>query len=320
MDKGVVSTLQQMTPASEIRWKVQSVSKKGKATMVAYTDARYCRKVLNEAVGCEGWEVHYERDSQGVLFCKLSLRFKDGWVTKADCGVPSNFEAEKGEVSDAFKRACFAWGICEDLYDLDIHFVQCEKGYTLGTWKHPKRDWNPETKKATKTKVIEVAQVHEQAFNQATQEVYGDEGVKNLLGSELPSMAEQALDEVLSKDVSIEKVRELGKSDVALAHDTFQEHLQEWAKSGRNSQIGFTKEPEQKWMDVDGGLLYWMVTNLTVTKDGKPNANHARRISACEEILYRMTIGEEWQGNESFYSGKEEQTLKEDCVKILLEG
>ena len=36
---------------------------------------------------------------------------------KWDCGVESNTEKEKGEASDAFKRAGFRWGIGIELYN-----------------------------------------------------------------------------------------------------------------------------------------------------------------------------------------------------------
>ena len=38
------------------------------------------------------------------------------WVGKQDVGVESYTEKEKGQASDAFKRACFNWGIGRELY------------------------------------------------------------------------------------------------------------------------------------------------------------------------------------------------------------
>ena len=38
------------------------------------------------------------------------------WISKQDVGVESNTEKEKGQASDAFKRACVNWGIGRELY------------------------------------------------------------------------------------------------------------------------------------------------------------------------------------------------------------
>lgn len=45
------------------------------------------------------------------------------WVSKQDVGVESNTEKEKGQASDAFKRACVNWGIGRELYTAPFIFV-----------------------------------------------------------------------------------------------------------------------------------------------------------------------------------------------------
>ena len=46
------------------------------------------------------------------LYCNVMIKFVDEWMgLKQDVGVESNTEAEKGQASDSFKRACFNWGI-----------------------------------------------------------------------------------------------------------------------------------------------------------------------------------------------------------------
>ena len=51
----------------------------------------------------------------------------DTWVWKSDCGSESNIEAQKGEASDAFKRACFNWGIGRELYTAPFVYVSADK-------------------------------------------------------------------------------------------------------------------------------------------------------------------------------------------------
>ena len=78
----IQAILQQPTPLDEIKWKCQSINRNtGRATMVAYTDARLVRRILDEALGIFGWECTYTRDEKGVLFCALTITSPDGTTT-----------------------------------------------------------------------------------------------------------------------------------------------------------------------------------------------------------------------------------------------
>ncbi len=114
--------------ADEIDVRIQSVQKDGKGLiLLLYKDARVDMNILDETVGCENWQrEHYE--CKGNLFCKVGIRTKDGdWVWKSDCGVESNAEAQKGEASDSFKRACFNIGIGRELYTAPFIWVPSSK-------------------------------------------------------------------------------------------------------------------------------------------------------------------------------------------------
>jgi hypothetical protein len=91
--------------------------------LLLYKNARVDMNILDETVGAENWQrEHYE--CKGNLFCRVGIRCEHTehnsshreWVFKSDCGVESNTEAQKGEASDSFKRACFNWGIGRELY------------------------------------------------------------------------------------------------------------------------------------------------------------------------------------------------------------
>jgi hypothetical protein len=73
--------------------------------------------ILDESVGSTNWQ-RYHEVVNGNLYCTVSIwdEAKGQWVSKSDCGVESNTEKEKGEASDAFKRACVNWGIGRELY------------------------------------------------------------------------------------------------------------------------------------------------------------------------------------------------------------
>ena len=103
-----------------------SVVKEGKGmSLLLYKDARCDMRVLDESVGPECWQrEHYE--CKGNLFCRVSIKLPDWpeWVSKSDCGTESNADAEKGEASDSFKRACFNWGIGRELYTAPFIWVK----------------------------------------------------------------------------------------------------------------------------------------------------------------------------------------------------
>ena len=98
-------------------------------TLLLYKTARVDAALLDETVGPENWQNDY-RSIDGKLFCGIGCRFKDGeWVWKWDTGVPSNMESQKGEASDAFKRAGFKWGIGTELYtapEIKVYNDKCE--------------------------------------------------------------------------------------------------------------------------------------------------------------------------------------------------
>lgn len=87
------------------------------ATVLLYKDARVDQNILDEVFGLFGWQRRHEVVG-GNLYCTVSILnpATGEWISKQDVGVESNSEAEKGQASDAFKRACFNWGIGRELY------------------------------------------------------------------------------------------------------------------------------------------------------------------------------------------------------------
>jgi hypothetical protein len=100
------------------KWRVQSFSKwKPEASCVAYIDSRQVQELLDEVVGPENWQDKYY-EVKGNLFCTIGIRVKGLWRWKTDCGTESNVDKQKGEASDAFKRAAVKWGIGRFLYSM----------------------------------------------------------------------------------------------------------------------------------------------------------------------------------------------------------
>ena len=125
--------------AEEIDCRLQQVKDNG-VSLLLFKDARVDMNILDETVGAENWQrEHYE--CKGNLFCRVGIRcdsvqyqeangdtgIAPEWVWKSDCGVESNTEAQKGEASDSFKRACFNWGIGRELYTSPFIWIKPDK-------------------------------------------------------------------------------------------------------------------------------------------------------------------------------------------------
>ena len=107
----------------EIEVRVGTVGAKG-VTMLLYKNARVDRAMLDEEYGAMNWSCRYE-EHKGNLFCSIGVYDADKkeWVWKEDCGTESQTEKQKGEASDAFKRAGFRWGIGIELYTSPFIFL-----------------------------------------------------------------------------------------------------------------------------------------------------------------------------------------------------
>tara|TARA_R110002020_G_scaffold58337_6_gene159858 strand:- start:7028 stop:7570 length:543 start_codon:yes stop_codon:yes gene_type:complete len=106
---------------SDVDFRIQSINRGGYATILAYKDARVDMNRLDEVVGVGYWKRDY-KVIDGRLYCGVAVyNEKIGdWIWKWDVGTESMTEKEKGQASDAFKRACFNLGIGRELYDYPL--------------------------------------------------------------------------------------------------------------------------------------------------------------------------------------------------------
>lgn len=141
--------------ANEIEVRVQQVTEKG-AQLLVYKDSRCDKRILDETFGVFGWKNKYE-EIKGNLYCTISIWDEDSkqWVDKCDCGVESFSEKEKGEASDAFKRAGFNVGIGRELYTRIFYFA------TVPTVKNDKGKYDLKNK-YEKFRVLEIETNEEQ--------------------------------------------------------------------------------------------------------------------------------------------------------------
>lgn len=112
--------------ANEIECRVQKLTANG-ATLLLYKDARCDQNILDETVGAMNWKKSY-KSVDGKLVCTIEIwdAEKKQWIGKEDTGTESNMEAQKGEFSDAQKRAGFAWGIGRELYTAPFIYVNAQ--------------------------------------------------------------------------------------------------------------------------------------------------------------------------------------------------
>lgn len=111
--------------AEEVECRVSQCTDKG-VSLLLYKTSRTDMDLLDETVGAENWQKDY-KTIDGKMFCGIGVKCDGEWIWKWDTGTPSNMEAQKGEASDAAKRAGFCWGIGRELYTAPRIWVWANK-------------------------------------------------------------------------------------------------------------------------------------------------------------------------------------------------
>ena len=90
---------------------------KVRVNLLLYKNARVDMKIMDELFTPMGWKRTHKLIGDR-LYCCVEVYNPETkeWICKEDVGVESNTEAEKGQASDSFKRACVNWGIGRELY------------------------------------------------------------------------------------------------------------------------------------------------------------------------------------------------------------
>lgn len=118
--------------ADEIECRVSQCGKNAKGawcSILLYKDARVDQRILDEVYGPMNWQRTHQLIGDR-LYCTVSIwdGDKQEWISKQDVGTESYTEKEKGQASDAFKRACFNVGIGRELYTAPKIFVSLKDG------------------------------------------------------------------------------------------------------------------------------------------------------------------------------------------------
>lgn len=111
----------------ELEFRVGAInSDKTKGLALAYIQARAIQNRLDEVVGIENWRVSYKEINGGFL-AKLELKINNEWIAKEDGANVTDYEAIKGGISSAFKRAASVWGIGRYLYEIESQWLPIEQ-------------------------------------------------------------------------------------------------------------------------------------------------------------------------------------------------
>lgn len=121
IDERMLGALREPFPGSDVHWRVGRAADDGRwVQLLAYVDARDVQRRLDEVFGCY-WQTEFKPHPLGSgAVCRLTVSFDRGltWVSREDGADPTDVEAAKGVLSDAFKRAAVQFGVARHLYGL----------------------------------------------------------------------------------------------------------------------------------------------------------------------------------------------------------
>ena len=162
----ITDQLKEPFDKSVIHWRVGATNAKSlgvktweatKGIALAYLDARDVMKRLDEVCG-DNWQARAPYKG----YCEVGLLINGEWLWRGNGAGETEVEGEKGQYSDAFKRAAVLWGIGRYLYYLpntwcDLDNGKIKKPPALPSWATPEgyHRFKPGEKEAITTQVKE---------------------------------------------------------------------------------------------------------------------------------------------------------------------
>ncbi len=114
-------------PVTKIHWRIGATNRdKTQGIALAYLDARDVMYRFDSVIGPFGWQVTYSQPGPNGIICNIGLLHEGNWIWKANGAGETKVEAEKGGMSDAFKRAAVLHGPGRYLYSLPNTWVPLE--------------------------------------------------------------------------------------------------------------------------------------------------------------------------------------------------
>lgn len=178
---------------NEIHFRVGSTTKdKSNGMCLYYMDSRAVSNRLDDVCGIDGWQVRYPFKG----YCEIGIRIgdtNDEWLWKGNGAGETDFEGEKGQFSDAMKRAATQWGIGRYLYDAESAW------YEIEAYGNP----NKPSYKFTQNALGKIRQDYKTWLNKLNRQFRFKPGEKAELVSEVDSALDagdgEALKEILAR-------------------------------------------------------------------------------------------------------------------------
>ena len=123
MNELLYKLAQPFNPA-HVHFRVGATTKdKSKGIALAYLDARHIMHRLDTVVGPENWQNRYPFAG----CCEIGICLDGNWIWKANGAGETDVEGEKGQYSDAFKRAGVVWGMGRYLYAMPNNWYELDQ-------------------------------------------------------------------------------------------------------------------------------------------------------------------------------------------------
>lgn len=133
----ILKLLEEPFPVDVIKWRTGSTNKRnwqeGKqrwGMALAYIDARIVRDRLNDVCGAF-WQSKHLGISASIVGCEIGIMIAGEWIWRSDGAGGTDVEAEKGAMSDAFKRAAVQWGVGRYLYNVPSKWVELDEKWQI---------------------------------------------------------------------------------------------------------------------------------------------------------------------------------------------
>jgi len=125
-------------PVEEVSWRVGPTNEKSReqnqplrGQPLCYIDTRSVMDRLDSVCGPENWQDTYTPGMGTSIVCNIGIKLGAGnlseWLWKADGAGATDMEAEKGALSDAFKRAAVRWGVGRYLYEIKAPWIELQQ-------------------------------------------------------------------------------------------------------------------------------------------------------------------------------------------------
>ena len=142
----IMDALKAHFPADAISWRVGSTNKKKfdakqadkrRGLPLAYIDPRDVMGRLDAVMGVD-WQCDYTAMPNGTCCCRIGLKIDGEWRWRSNGAGATDVEGEKGQYSDAFKRAAVLWGIGQYLYGIKANWIELDDFWGIRDGDMPK--------------------------------------------------------------------------------------------------------------------------------------------------------------------------------------